>query len=101
MIEKAGIAIFLFGNKRDGRGKLVPADGMEEEFQIAQSKGLHVIAVGATGWMAQRISGALAASLAGRGKAFRKAFAVANDLNASGDAILKAVLLMVGEFRDL
>ena len=100
MIEKAGIAIFLFGNKRDARGKLVPADGMEEEFEIAQSKGLHVIAVGATGWIAQRISGALATSLAGRSKAFRKAFAVANDPNASSDAILKAVLLMVGEFRD-
>ena len=101
MIEKAGIAIFLFGNKRDGRGKIVRADGMEEEFQIAQSKGLHVIPVGATGWVAQRISSDLAVTLTGRSKAFRKAFVVANDPNASSDAILKAVLLMVGEFRDL
>jgi hypothetical protein len=79
----------------------VLADGMEAEFQIAQSKGLHIIAVGATGWVAKQISGALAASITGRSKAFRKAFAVANDPNASSDAILKAVLLMVGEFRDL
>ncbi len=101
MIEKAGIAIFLFGNKRDGRGKVVPATGMEEELQIAQSKGLHIIAVGATGWTAERIASSLAPSLAGRSKAFRKAFAVANDPKASADAILKAVMLMVGEFRDL
>lgn len=100
MIEKAGIAIFLFGNKRDGRGKIVPAQGMEEELQIAQSKGLHIIAVGATGWVAQRISGALEASLVGRSKAFRKAFGVANDPTTSSDVILKAVMLMVAEFRN-
>lgn len=49
MLTQSGIALFLFGNKRDLSGKLIPADGMDEEFDIALSKHMAVIPVGCTG----------------------------------------------------
>lgn len=48
MIARAGIAIFLFGNKQAGNA-VVPATGMQSEFEIAKELGLFVIPVGATG----------------------------------------------------
>jgi Sir2- and TIR-associating SLOG family/SIR2-like domain len=49
MISQAGVAIFLFGNKKDPSGKVVGADGMEEEFILAVEQKLFVIPVGCTG----------------------------------------------------
>lgn len=55
MLSNAGIAVFLFGNKRDSSGKLVLADGMKEEFKIAVKKGLFVVPIGCTGSMAKEL----------------------------------------------
>jgi hypothetical protein len=52
MMGRAGVAIFLFGNKKDSSGKIVAADGVEEEFKIASEKGITPIPVGCTGSMA-------------------------------------------------
>lgn len=49
MIGEAGIAIYLFGNKRNSSGAIVPADGMEQEFDIAASNDVAVVPVGCTG----------------------------------------------------
>jgi hypothetical protein len=51
MIAKSGIVIFVFGNKDDGTGKIIPADGVKEEFELAVAAGLTVIPVGCTGGM--------------------------------------------------
>ncbi len=48
LISQAGIAIFLLGNKLQS-GKLVPADGMKEEFNLAREAGLHCLAIGVNG----------------------------------------------------
>ncbi|MBI5791878.1 MAG: SIR2 family protein [Rhodocyclales bacterium] len=100
MISNAGIAIFVFGNKRDGRGKIILADGMRYELEIARSMGLQIIAIGSTGWIAQEIAADLRSSLSGRTKAFLKAFTVANDPNAPIESIVRATLTMVCEYRD-
>ena len=55
MISKAGVALFVFGNKADPSGQVVPADGMLEEFEIARSAGLLVVPVGATGHVAKAL----------------------------------------------
>lgn len=47
MIDHAGVAIFLFGNKLHG-DTVVESNGMLEEFEIARSKGLFIIPVGIT-----------------------------------------------------
>jgi hypothetical protein len=48
MISKAGIAIFVFGNKLIN-DELVNSDGMEEEFQICLKNNVIPIPIGATG----------------------------------------------------
>ncbi|HCX4852929.1 TPA: hypothetical protein OZT43_004506, partial [Escherichia coli] len=55
MIGLSGIAIFLFGNKlHDGR--IVNADGVRREFQIAQETGVVVLPLGVTGYMAKELA---------------------------------------------
>lgn len=48
MMDESGIAIFLFGNKKVS-DEVVPANGLQEEFDIAIEKGIPVIPVGFTG----------------------------------------------------
>ncbi len=54
MIEHAGVALFLFGNKSNGHD-VVLSNGMREEFDIAKDKGLFLMPIGATGYMAQQL----------------------------------------------
>ena len=55
MLEYAGVAIFVFGNKEDGGGKLIPSNGMRQEFELAVQAGLVPIPIGATGFMAEEL----------------------------------------------
>ncbi|MDA8221265.1 MAG: SIR2 family protein [Desulfitobacterium hafniense] len=52
MISEAGIAIFLFGNKKVD-GNVVDAGGVRSEFEIACSMGVNVIPVGITGYQSK------------------------------------------------
>ena len=56
MISKAGFAIFLAGNKRDAAGKVVDAEGVIREFEIAFQHGVYPIPIGATGHAAKALS---------------------------------------------
>lgn len=49
MLAHAGVALFIFGNKLDKTGAVVPSSGMREEYEIAVAKGIFVIPVGITG----------------------------------------------------
>ncbi|MDH1341353.1 SIR2 family protein [Ectopseudomonas oleovorans] len=49
MLAHAGVALFLFGNKLNKDGEVVPSNGMREEFEIAVANGIFVIPVGITG----------------------------------------------------
>lgn len=51
MASYAGAAVFLFGNKLR-EGNVILSDGMAQEFDISKEKGLALIPVGATGYMA-------------------------------------------------
>jgi hypothetical protein len=51
MIAHAGVGIFLFGNKPDGTCVNL-ADGVRREYEIARERGLLLIPVGATGYVA-------------------------------------------------
>lgn len=55
MISLAGITIFIFGNKNDGKGNIVSANGVKREFEIAISQGLIPIPIAATGYITQEI----------------------------------------------
>jgi hypothetical protein len=49
ILNEAGIAVFLFGNKRDATGAIVDAEGVDEEFAIAVESDIAVVPVGCTG----------------------------------------------------
>ena len=55
MLEHAGIAIFVYGNKRDSSGDVVISGGMRQEFEISTKAGVRPIPIGLTGFMAQEI----------------------------------------------
>ena len=52
LISTAGICLLLFGNK-DGAAGAVSAEGVAREFAIARERGLYVVPVGATGYVAR------------------------------------------------
>ena len=55
-IPLAGIAIFVFGNKRNkSTGLIEEATGVIDEFEIAISNGLLVIPIGATGFVSKTL----------------------------------------------
>src|SRR5207237_616251 len=55
MIDYAGIALFVFGNKRDAKGDLVLSNGMRQEFDLCIQAGVCPLPVGATGFMAAEL----------------------------------------------
>lgn len=55
MISLAGIAVFIFGNKNDGEGNIISANGVKREFEIAISQGLIPIPIAATGYITQEV----------------------------------------------
>lgn len=58
LLQKAGIALFIFGNKLDG-GSTVNAAGMLEEFDIAMTRGALPVAIGGTGYTSEVIATAV------------------------------------------
>lgn len=54
MINYAGIALFLFGNKQAGND-IILSNGMREEYEIAKKQGLLLLPVGSTGYMAEEL----------------------------------------------
>ena len=55
MISLARIAIFIFGNKKDGKGLIIPANGVKREFEIAIQHGLIPIPIASTGYITTKI----------------------------------------------
>ena len=54
LLAQAGIALFVMGNKASADG-VVEAGGMRQEFEFAQRFGLHVIPIGASGFVASEL----------------------------------------------
>lgn len=54
MLNHAGVAIFLFGNKLEN-DEIVESNGMRDEFAIAKEKGIFVIPIGVTGYVARSL----------------------------------------------
>jgi hypothetical protein len=54
ILKRAGVAVFLFGNKLVGE-TVVYSNGMREEFDLALANGVFPIPVGITGAMAREL----------------------------------------------
>ncbi|RXR20190.1 SIR2 family protein [Flavobacterium stagni] len=55
MLSKAGIAVFVFGNKLLANGDIVDSDGMIEEFNICLENKVIPIPIGATGYISKKL----------------------------------------------
>lgn len=55
MIDYAGIAVFVFGNKVDASGKVVLSNGMKQEFELCVQAGVKPLPMGATGFIAEEL----------------------------------------------
>lgn len=55
MLDYAGIAVFVFGNKRSPSGDIIPSNGMREEFELCIERGILPLPIGATGFMAKEL----------------------------------------------
>jgi hypothetical protein len=56
MLQEAGIAVFIYGNKTDEDGiSIKNSNGMEDEFNLAVEKKIKPIPIGATGYMAKKL----------------------------------------------
>lgn len=53
MIGHAGIAIFVYGNKRDSTNNIILSNGMKQEFDLCIDAGVMPLPIGATGYMAE------------------------------------------------
>ncbi|WP_445147300.1 SIR2 family protein [Dyella sp. Tek66A03] len=98
MIALAGIAIFVFGNKRDRDGQIVAAEGVRKEFQIALEHQVVPLPVGATGFMAKALADDV---LANGERVYLEQWMVeeVQKLNVSDRTILELVDLIV-KFAD-
>lgn len=54
MIEKAGIAVFILGNKKIGED-VIFAEGVLAEYRIAKELGLVIVPIGCSGFVAKEI----------------------------------------------
>ena len=95
LTDYAGAAVFLFGNKLED-GKVVLSEGMIQEFEIARQKGLALIPVGGTGFIAEELWRKVMADLPAYypkdPEQYRKALEVLGDAKAEPPAMIEAVV---------
>jgi hypothetical protein len=99
MLDYAGMAIFVFGNKTDIGGNLILSNGMRQEFDLAIEAGLKPLPVGTTGFMAEElwreVSSDLDRFLPGTNKGFRDLFSSLGDTSKSPDEIIEILSILV------
>lgn len=61
LVRQAGTALFVLGNKKEG-DQTVLSGGVRDEFKLAHEAGLHCVAVGASGYMAEQLASEVLAS---------------------------------------
>ncbi|MEO5716650.1 MAG: SIR2 family protein [Luteolibacter sp.] len=95
MLEYAGIAVFVFGNKVDDSGNVISSNGMRQEFDLAVQAGLIPIPVGATGFMAEElwreVSADLKKFIPSANHEFEADFARLGDASAAPNDLLKII----------
>lgn len=93
MLSNAGVCIVLAGNKIVD-GKVVPADGVRQEVEIARGQGKMIVPIGATGHIAKELWQEISADLAKHyGTAnVTEPFATLGDESASPENLAKATI---------
>ena len=103
MIDYAGIALFVFGNKRDPKGDVVLSNGMKQEFDLCVSAGIHPLPVGATGFMAaelwQEVNKDFDHFYPNTTPAFRQGFQQLGDSSKSPEELMAAIQKLIDQLQ--
>jgi len=103
MVEQSGAAIFLAGNKLDdASGKVVPADGVMQEFEMARVESKVLIPVPCTGHAAQEIWNRMEPALATHFPQadVRAEFRVLADASSTEDQLIEAIFGILKKVRN-
>jgi len=98
MIDKCGIAFFLFGNKRDKAGNPIVADGVIKEFEIAHKQGKYVFPIGPTGGAAKLLADRVLSNYADYNKTSLEVEKLFHELNLpdiSTDEIIEKICAII------
>ena len=99
MLEHAGVAVFVFGNKEDDRGNVIASNGMRQEFDLALQSGLIPIPIGATGFMAEelwiKVSADLKTFIPAANDEFEEDFARLGDASIAPDKLLPIISKLI------
>lgn len=98
-IEHAGIAIFVFGSKRDATGKIVSSDGVRKEFDLCVATKVRPLPIGATGFMAEElwkeVWGDFATFYPDADAAFREEFEKLGDPSKTPNKLLASIQKLI------
>ncbi|MBI5541246.1 MAG: SIR2 family protein [Bacteroidia bacterium] len=98
MISLAGITIIIFGNKKDEKGIIIPANGVKREFEIAISQGLIPIPIATTGYITKDIFDEIMKAPESYYKGIEWIIPLVNDLASSKltkEEIIKKVITII------
>ncbi len=102
MVEQSGAAVFLAGNKLDATsGKVVPADGVMQEFEMAKAESKVLIPVPCTGHAAREIWNRMEPALATHFPQtdVRAEFTVLSDASSTEDQLIEAIFGILKKVR--
>ncbi len=104
MIQHAGIAVFVFGNKIDhSSGVIVSANGMRREFELCLEREVKVLPIGATGYLAEElwndVNARFDTCFPGASGAFRNNFGLIGNRSTPADQLIRAVVEMIRELQ--
>jgi hypothetical protein len=99
MLGRSGSIIVVFGNKNDGQGKAIPANGVLEELLIAREHGVYPIPIGLTGYVAHDVSRDVLAKLediyGSLAAGVRPHLEVLSESHSNDEAIIGAVIAIL------
>jgi hypothetical protein len=103
MIEQAGIAIFVYGNKFDSANNVILSEGMKQEFYICKGAGVLPIPVGATGYMAENLWNEVLEDFdtyyPGTSLSFKSNFEKLGDKSLATEDLISTILVLIQDIQ--
>ena len=103
IIGYVGIALFVFGNRRNAAGVVAPSTGVRQEFELCAQAGVQLLPIGATGFMAaelwQQVWTDFGQFYPNAKPAFRRLFKKLGDMDNRADELLPLIDQLLNELQ--